>query len=165
MAGMTSSGSAVVTLPNDTRILVTRVFHAPRHLVWRAFTTPELVKRWWGGGMGEVTTVEMDLRVGGRWRHVLVAGDGTEVGFHGEYQEVVAGERIVWTEIYEGMPDGDSDPAICTSEFADDGERTTFTLTIDMTSKEGRDGLLESGMETGMQAQYDLVEQIANSLR
>src|SRR4249919_3577463 len=106
---VTSSGTATVTLPTDTQILITREFDAPKHLVYKAWTTPELVKRWWHAKRGEVTVVEIDLRVGGKWRYVMVADDGFEVGFHGEYREVVANERIVSTEVYEGLPDGVSE--------------------------------------------------------
>jgi len=113
---MTSSGTAVVTLPADTQILITREFDAPRRLVYKAWTTPELIKRWWSGGMGEVTIAEVDLRVGGAWRYVMLAGGGFEVGFHGEYREIVPNERIVCTEIYEGAPEGEG--ALCTYTFA-----------------------------------------------
>jgi uncharacterized protein YndB with AHSA1/START domain len=80
---VTSSGTATVTLPSDEEILITREFDAPRHLVYRAWTTPELVRRWWSARRGEATLVEIDLRVGGAWRFVMVA-DGVEVAFHGE---------------------------------------------------------------------------------
>ena len=104
MTAMTTSGSAVVTLPTDTQILITREFDAPRHLVYRAWTTPELIRRWWSGDRGEVTSIEVDLRPGGTWRYVMVANGGFEVAFHGEYQEIVPGERIVSTEIFEPCP-------------------------------------------------------------
>ena len=84
-----SSGSAVLTLPTDEQILITREFDAPKHLVYKAWTTPELVKRWWNAKRGEVTIAEIDLRVGGKWRYVMVTPDGVEVGFHGEYREIV----------------------------------------------------------------------------
>jgi uncharacterized protein YndB with AHSA1/START domain len=83
---MTSTRTATVTLPTDDQILITREFDAPGHLVYRAWTTPELVKRWWNAGRGEVTSVEIDLRVGGTWRYVMVTQGGFEVGFHGEYR-------------------------------------------------------------------------------
>ena len=76
MEAMASSGTATVTLPTDEQILITREFDAPRHLVYKAWTTPELVKRWWSGGHGEVTIAEIDLRVGGTWRYVMVAERG-----------------------------------------------------------------------------------------
>ena len=102
---MVTSGTATVTLPTDEQILITREFDAPRHLVWEAWTNPELVKRWWHANRGEVTLVEIDLRVGGAWRYVMVTPDGLEVGFHGEYREIVPNERLVSTEVYEGLPE------------------------------------------------------------
>ena len=104
----TSSGTAVVTLPTDEQILITREFEAPRHLVWEAWTNPELVKRWWHANRGEMTIAEIDLRVGGTWRWVMVTPDGFEVAFHGEYREIVPHERIVSTEVYEGFPEGEA---------------------------------------------------------
>jgi uncharacterized protein YndB with AHSA1/START domain len=159
---VTNSGSAVVTLPADTQILITREFDAPKHLVYKAWTTPELIKRWWSGGMGEVTTVDVDLRVGGAWRYVMVTGGGFEVAFHGEYLEIVPDERIVCTEVFEGMPGAEA--ATCTYTFTQIRERTTVTLLTELASKEARDAVIDSGMETGMQAGWDLLEQIAVSL-
>jgi uncharacterized protein YndB with AHSA1/START domain len=83
MVAVASSGTATVTLPTDREILITREFDAPKRLVYKAWTTPELVRRWWSGHQGEMTTCEMDLRVGGRWRYVMVAEGGFEVAFHG----------------------------------------------------------------------------------
>ena len=108
MGTVTSSGTAVVTLPADTQILITREFNAPRHLVFKAWTTPELIRRWWAADRGEMTIAEVDLRVGGAWRYVMTATGGFEVAFHGEYREIVRGERIVSTEIYEGMPEAEA---------------------------------------------------------
>src|SRR5919198_632831 len=122
-----SSGTAKVTLPSDEQILITRNFDAPRHLVYRAYTTPELVRRWWSGKRGEVTTCEIDLRVGGKWRYVMVANEGFEVAFHGEYREIVPNERIVSTEVYEGMPDA---YAVDTVTFAEADGRTTLTILV-----------------------------------
>jgi uncharacterized protein YndB with AHSA1/START domain len=163
MVALGSKGTAVVTTPSDTQVLITREFAAPRHAVYRVLTEPELIKRWWSGGFGEVVLAEVDLRVGGRWRYVMVA-DGNEVGFHGEYREVVPDERIVCTEIYEGVPGG-SDPALCTYELTEESGRTTLSVLTEMASKEDRDALLASGMEAGVQAGYDLLEEIAISLR
>src|ERR1022692_4101179 len=97
MAATATSGTAVVTLPSDTAILITREFNAPKDLVYKAYTTPELIKRWWAGDRGEVTVAEVDLRVGGTWRYVMVASGGFEVGFHGEDREIVPRERILST--------------------------------------------------------------------
>src|SRR5207342_2831248 len=109
---VTSSRSATVTLPTDEQILITREFEAPRHLVWKAWTTPELVKRWWHANRGEMTVCEIDLRVGGTWRYVSVTPDGFEVAFHGQYREIVPNERLVSTEVYEGIPDADEHAAM-----------------------------------------------------
>ena len=158
----TSSGTAKVTLPADEQLLITREFDAPRHLVYKAFTTPELVKRWWHANRGEVTVVEIDLRVGGKWRYVMVADGGLEVGFHGEYREIVPDERIVSTEIYEGYPD---EEAVNTATFTEADGRTTLAILVQHSSKEARDAHIDSGMEAGMQDAFDLLEQVAVSLR
>jgi uncharacterized protein YndB with AHSA1/START domain len=162
MAEMTSSGSAKVTLPTDTQILITREFDAPKHLVYKAWTTPELVKRWWNAKRGEVTIAEIDLREGGTWRWVMVTDDGFEVAFHGEYREIVPNERIVSTEVYEGMPDAAS---LNTVTFTEEDGRTTLTILVDHASREHRDGHIDSGMEAGMQDAMDLLEEVAISLR
>jgi uncharacterized protein YndB with AHSA1/START domain len=162
---MASSGTAVVTLPSDTEILITREFDAPKHLVYRAFTTPELIKRWWSAKRGEVTVAEVDLRVGGKWRFVLVTEGGFEVGFHGEYREIIPNEMIVNTEVYEGVPGGDENGAVNTTRFVEEAGRTTLTVLVTMPTKEGRDMILESGMEAGMQDAYDLLEEVAISLK
>jgi uncharacterized protein YndB with AHSA1/START domain len=156
-----SSKSATVTLPTDEQILITREFDAPRHLLWQAMTSPELVKRWWGGERGEVTIAEIDLRVGGGWRYVLAAHGGFEVGFHGEYLELEPHERIVSTEVFEGMPDAHS---VNTMTLTEAGGRTTLTTLVQHTSKEHRDGHVNSGMELGMQEAFDALERVAVSL-
>jgi uncharacterized protein YndB with AHSA1/START domain len=161
---MTTSRSAKVTLPTDEQILITREFDAPRHLVYKAMTTPELVRRWWHAKRGEVTVCEIDLRVGGKWRYAMVTPDGTEVAFHGDYVEIVPDERIVAREIYEGVPDGSAEE-LNTQTFEDAGEgRTKLTLLIQAPSKDARDALIESGMEDGLQDALDLLEETASSL-
>ena len=162
MEAVTNSGTAVVELPTDEQILITREFDAPKHLVYKAFTTPDLVKRWWSGQRGEVTSIEIDLRVGGAWRYVMVANDGFEVAFHGEYREIVPNERIVSTEVYEAVPDAE---ALDTTTFAEVDGRTLLTILVQHTSKEHRDAHIESGMEAGLQEAMDLLEQVAISLR
>jgi uncharacterized protein YndB with AHSA1/START domain len=161
MAAVTSRGTATVTLPTDEQILITREFDAPKHLVYKAWTTPELVKRWWSGNRGEMTIAEIDLRVGGAWRYVMVTDDGFEVAFHGEYREIVPNERIVSTEVYEGMPEGE---ALNTVTFTETEGRTTLTVLVQHASKEARDAHIDSGMESGMQEGMDLLEQVAVSL-
>jgi uncharacterized protein YndB with AHSA1/START domain len=162
---MASSGTAKVTLPADDQILITREFDAPKHLVYRAWTTPELVRRWWHAKRGEMTTCEIDLRVGGSWRYVMVTPDGMEVGFHGEYREIVPNERIVSTEVYEGIPNGDDYPAVDTLTLTEEDGRTTVTILVQHPSKEARDAHIESGMEEGLQDALDLLEEVAISLR
>jgi uncharacterized protein YndB with AHSA1/START domain len=161
MMEVTNSNSAVVTLPSDTQILITREFAAPRHLVYRAWTTPELIKRWWAGDRGEVTSAEVDLRPGGTWRYVMTANPGFEVAFHGEYQEIIPGERIVSTEVFEGMPDAS---AVSTATFTEHDGRTTLSILVQHTSKEHRDMHINSGMEAGMQESLRYLEQVALSL-
>ena len=167
MVAMASSGTAKVTLPTDEQILITRRFAAPRHLVYRAWTTPELVKQWWSGGHGTMTVAEIDLRVGGRWRYVLVADDGFEVAFHGEYREIEPNERIVTTEVFE-MPGA---PALAAADeplnivtFTEVDGHTELSLLVQTSNKELRDLILNSGMESGMQQQMDVLEQLAMSL-
>ena len=163
---MTSSGTATVQLPTDEQILITREFDAPKHLVFKAWTTPELVRRWWHANRGEVTVAEIDLQVGGRWRYVAVTQDGFEVGFHGEYREIVADERIVSTEVYEGawQGEGPEQGTLNTATFTETEGRTTLTILVEAPSKEIRDAIIESGMEAGMQDALDLLEQVAASL-
>jgi uncharacterized protein YndB with AHSA1/START domain len=157
-----SSGTAVVTLPAEKQILIRREFDAPKHLVYQAWTTPELVERWWSGHRGEVTSVDIDLRVGGTWRYVMVATGGFEVAFHGEFREIVPNERIVTTEVYEGAPEGE---ALNTLTFTELDGRTILSILVEHTSSEHRDAHINSGMEAGMQEAMDLLEQVAISLR
>jgi len=160
-----SSGTATVTLPTDEQILITREFDAPKHRVYNAWTTPELVKRWWNAKRGEVTIAEIDLRVGGAWRYVMITDDGFEVGFHGEYREIVPNERIVSTEVYE-MPEApEGEGALNTITFTEADGRTTLTILVQTASKADRDAIIDSGMEAGMQDAMDLLEQVATSLR
>ena len=168
MVDVTSSGTATVTLPTDEEILVTREFDAPRHLVYRAWTTPELVRRWWSGRRGAMTIAEIDLRVGGAWRYVMVANGGFDVAFHGTFREIVPNERIVTTEIYEmpeAEPIADADAPLNIVTFAEAEGRTTLTLLVRTSSKDIRDAIIDSGMEGGMQEGMDLLEEVAISLR
>jgi uncharacterized protein YndB with AHSA1/START domain len=157
----TSKSRATVTLPSDEQILIAREFDAPRHLVFAAYTTPELVRRWWHANRGEMTLCEIDLRVGGKWRYVMAAFSGPEVGFHGEYHEIVPNERIVSTEVYEGAPGAE---AIGTVTFTEADGRTTLTILVQHSCREHRDAHVESGMEDGLQDAMDLLEQVAASL-
>src|SRR5690348_8252714 len=164
---VTIDSRAKLTLPTDRQILIERSFDAPRHLVYEAYTTPELVKRWWHANRGDVKLVEIDLRVGGRWRYAMVTPDGTEVAFHGEYREIVPNERLVSTEVYEGLPEGvseDDAATMNTATFTEADGRTKFTLLIEAKRKVSRDAIIESGMEAGLHDALELLEQAAQSL-
>ena len=158
---MAGSGKATVTLPTDEQILITREFEAPKDLVYRAWTEPELVRRWWGGERGEVTVVEIDLQVGGAWRCVMITGDGSEAAFRGEYREIVPNERIVSTEVYEGEPGAE---ALNTVTFEETGGCTILRVLVEHASKGARDAHIASGMEVGMREGMDLLERVALSL-
>jgi uncharacterized protein YndB with AHSA1/START domain len=155
-----SSGTATVSLPTDDQILITREFDAPAHLVWQAWTTPELVRRWWHANRGEMTVAEIDLRVGGTWRYAMVTPEGFEVAFHGKFREIVRNERLVSTEVYEGFPEGE---AVDTLTLTEENGRTTMTILVQHSSKAHRDAHVESGMEDGLQDALDLLEQVAVS--
>jgi uncharacterized protein YndB with AHSA1/START domain len=157
-----SSRSAVVTLPEDKQILITREFDAPKELVYRAYTEPDLVRRWWHANRGEITVCDIDLRVGGQWRYVMEAPGFGEVGFHGEYKEIVPNERLVSTEIYEGAPEAGA--ALDTLTLTDENGRTTLTLLVEHQTKLARDMHVESGMEDGLQDALDLLERVAVEL-
>ena len=161
MVAVASSGVAKVTLPSDRQILITRAFDAPRHLVYRAWTEPEFIKRWWGGERGEVKSVRIDLRVGGAWRCVMVTDDGSEAAFRGEYREIVQNEKIVSTEVYEGRPESE---ALNTVTFSETDGRTILTVLVEHASKEARDAHVDSGIEAGMQEALGLLERVAISL-
>ncbi|HTH64594.1 MAG TPA: SRPBCC domain-containing protein [Gemmatimonadales bacterium] len=129
-----------------------------------AWTTPDLIKRWWHAKRGVVTSAEVDLRVDGKWRYVSMTDRGFEVGFHGVFREVVANERLVYTEVYEGVPGGDDDPAVVTPTLTESGGRTTLTSLTQLSSRAVRDMIIKSGMEAGMQDAMDLLEEVAVSL-
>ena len=156
-----------VTTPEDTQILITREFAAPKHLVYRAWTTPELVRRWWCGRRGTMKICDIDLRVGGQWRYVMAAEGGQEVAFHGRYREIVPNDRIVTTEIFEmpgAPPTADADAPLNIVSFREAKGRTTVELLVQCPTQELRDIILNSGMETGLNEQMELLEELAKSL-
>jgi uncharacterized protein YndB with AHSA1/START domain len=154
----TTRGTAKVTLPGDDQILITRHFAAPRHLVYRAYTTPELVARWWHADRGTVDSIDIDLRVGGRWRYAMTAHGGFPVVFTGEYLEVVPDEKLVTTEVFEGMPEA---AATTTATFTDSDGGTTLAILVQHKSQAHRDAHLQSGMESGLQDALDMLEELA----
>ena len=152
------SRAVTVSLPSDNQILITREFDAPRHLVYQAWTTPELVKRWWTANRGQITVCDIDLRVGGRWRYAMTTNSGLDVGFHGEYRQIVPGERIVHTEIFEGMPDAE---ALTTTTFRGTDDRTIVTILVHHSNPADRDAHLAAGMEDGLRDALDLISDVA----
>lgn len=150
-------GSAVVTLPSDVEILITRAFDAPAELVFDAWTTPELVKRWWAGDRGAVTEAQIDLRVGGSWRWVMVANAGFEVAFNGEYREIDRPRRLVRTEVFEAVPDAEG---LSTVTFEESNGVTTMRILSVYPSRELRDAAIASGMEGGLQAALNYLEEL-----
>jgi uncharacterized protein YndB with AHSA1/START domain len=153
-------GSAVVTTPSDREICITRTFDAPAPAVFTAWTTPELVKRWWGSDDAPLVVCDIDLRVGGAWRYVTRGADGTEMGWRGVYREVDRPGRLVSTETFEGYPDAE---ALNTLTLDERDGTTTVRIIVLHASKENRDGHLESGMETGMQIVLDRFEDLVTS--
>lgn len=152
-------GSATVTLPSDREILITRKFDAPAALVFKAWTTPELVRKWWGFETSEWLVCEIDLREGGTWRYLTREADGTEVGFHGEYRTIDAPRRIVSTEVFEGFPDA---AALDTIVFDERDGVTTMTINVLHETREHRDGHIASGMEDGMQVSMNRLEDVVS---
>jgi len=157
----TMARRASITLPSDEQILISREFDAPRALVYRAWTEPELVRRWWAGQRGDVVSIEIDLRVGGAWRYVMTATAGFEVAFHGEYREIVPEQRIASTEVFEGAPDA---PAVNVITFSERDGGTLVEILVTHLSRENRDAHIQSGMEGGLQEAMDLLESTARDL-
>ena len=163
MSEVTSGRRTKVTTPSDTEILMVREFDAPKSLVYKAYTTPELVSRWWPGRRGEMQSCEIDLRVGGKWRYVMRASEGFEVAFHGEFSEIVENERLVNTEVFEGAPPG-SAPALSIATFEQSEGRTTLSMLMQVESREVRDMIIATGMEGGVQEGMDILEELVREL-
>ena len=158
-----NSASFTVTTPSDQEIRLTRLFDAPRQLVFEAMTRPEHVRQWWGQ-LGEgysVPVCEIDLRVGGKWRFVNRHPKG-EAAFHGEYREITPPSRLVFTEIYEAFPDSVS---VVTSEFTEEDGKTRLTATVRYPSLQVRDMVIASGMARGAGLSYDRLEDLLAGLQ
>lgn len=156
-------GSATVTLPSDREILITRQFDAPAAVLFKAWTTPDLVKRWWGFETSEWLVCEIDLREGGSWRYVTREAGGFEVAFHGEYRTIEPPLRIVSTEVFEGYPDPDA-ASLNTVVFEEHDGVTTMAITVLHTKQEHRDAHIASGMEDGMQISMNRLEDLVVEL-
>lgn len=164
-----NSGKAVVRVIGDRQIEVVREFDAPKHLVYRAYTEPDLIRRWWAGRRATVTAVESDLRVGGSYRYAARAKESfeedfeapfLEVAFRGIFKEVVANERLVYTEIFEAQP---QEELLTTVTFDEQDGRTTLRMLIEMGSAEARD-LMAGQMEDGVQEGFDIIDEIVREL-
>lgn len=158
---VTRSKSAYkITLPSERQIVMTRVFNAPRELVFRAHVDPSLIAQWWGAS----TIVDkLDVRPGGAWRFIVRRDDGSgEVIFGGEFREIVPPERFSWTFGWEGMP---GVPGLETYVFEEDAGKTTLTATAVFNTVEERDGVLASGMEAGANEQADRLEELLARLQ
>jgi uncharacterized protein YndB with AHSA1/START domain len=156
------SGKLVVKTQGDREIVMTRVFDAPRRLVFEAMTKPEHMKRWFGPHGWTCETLEIDFRVGGRWRTVLRGPDGQLMGMSGVYQEISPPETFTSTEAFDDYP-GES---LNTLSFVEQDGKTTFTVTVQYPSAEVRDIVLRSGMERGAGETYDrLADHLATMLQ
>ena len=152
-----------VTTPSDREIVLTRLFDAPRHLVFEAMSRPEHIKQWWGN-LGEgyaVPVCEVDLRVGGKWRFVNRTPKGEMAAFYGVYREIAPPERVVFTEIFEPFPDAES---VVTSVLTEEQGKTRLTATCLYPSVEVRDMVLQTGMEKGAALSYDRLDEVAARL-
>lgn len=157
-----NSDTFKVTTPSDREIRMTRLFDAPRRLVFEAMTRPEHVRQWWGnlGDGYSVPICEADVRPGGKWRYVNRHPKG-EAEFYGVYREVSAPDRVVFTETYAPFPDAES---VVTVELTDENGKTRFTITSVYPSREVRDMVLKTGMERGAALSYDRLEEVAAGL-
>ena len=160
--GKSGSNELKVTTPSDREIAMTRVFDAPRDLVFEAHSSCEHLSRWWGPRRYEIIECEVDFRPGGAWRIVHRGPEGEEYAFRGEYREIVPPELIVWTFEFEGMPGNISVETMTLEER--DG-KTTFTATSVYDSVEQRDGMLESGMESGAAESMDRLDEYLEFLK
>jgi uncharacterized protein YndB with AHSA1/START domain len=158
-----NTDSFTVTTPSEAEIRMTRLFDAPRELVFEAMTKPEHIRQWWGQ-LGEgysVPVCESDLRVGGKWRFVNRHPKG-EAAFHGEHKEIIAPSRLVFTEIFDYFPDVVS---VVTSDFTDENGKTRLTVTVRYPSRDVRDMVIASGMAKGAGISYDRLEDLLETLR
>jgi uncharacterized protein YndB with AHSA1/START domain len=164
VSSATSSKSFTVTTPSDREIRLTRLFDAPRRLVFEAMNTPEHITEWWGriGDGYSVPICEVDLRPGGQWRFVSRTPKGKLVAFRGVYREIAPPERVVYTEIFEEYPDTES---IVTALLTEENGKTRLTLTALYPSLDVRDMVLSTGMERGAAISYDRLEEVAARLQ
>ena len=158
-----NSSTFGVTTPSDDEIVMTRLFNAPRALVFEVMSKPEHVRRWWGN-LGEgysVPVCEIDFRVGGKWRFVNAHPKG-EAAFHGVYREIEAPGRLVFTEIFDPFPDAES---VVAAVLTDENGKTRLTATCTYPSKDVRDMVVATGMAKGAATSYDRLEDLTRELQ
>ena len=153
---MRNTGTLSVSTPTDLEIVMTRVFDAPRALVYESFSKPELLRQWFGPRGWSLAVCEVDLRVGGGFRFVLRGPDGKEMGMRGTYLELAPPERSVHLESFDDYP-GESQ---VTSLFVEKSGQTTLTVTVLYPSKQIRDAVIQSGMEHGAAESYDRLAEL-----
>ena len=161
-ASMKNTGTLKVEVRGDREIVMTRVFDAPRDLVWKAMTQPELMKRWFGPHGHQLIECEIDLRPGGKWRYVLLQPDGSTMGMFGEYLEVEAPERTVHTESFDQFAEFGA--GLITTVLAEENGKTTLTAVEVAPSAEVRDAIVATGMEHGAAETYDRLAELLTSL-
>jgi uncharacterized protein YndB with AHSA1/START domain len=153
---MQNTGTLKVTTPSDREVMLTRVFDAPRQMVFDAFTKPELIKRWFGPRGWSLSQCEVDLKVGGKWRFVLRSPEGQEMGMSGVWRELQPYDRMVHTESFDDFP-GESQ---VTTVLTEKDGKTTLQATVRYASKEVRDAVIASGMEHGAAESYDKLNEM-----
>jgi uncharacterized protein YndB with AHSA1/START domain len=157
-----SKNKLEVTLPSDTEILLTRTIDAPRDLVYQAYTDPEAIPQFWGPRKYTTRVDKLDVRPGGQWRYIQMDDEGNEYAFHGEYHEVKVPEKLVYTFIYEPRPEH---VAVEHLTFEDMGNKTRIVDLMSFSSKEARDGMMQSGMESGSAELFDRFEEMVVSMQ
>lgn len=154
---VTNHNLTTLTLPTDREIVLSRIFDAPRELMFKVTTDPELIPHWWGRSANTTIVDQMDVRPGGVWRYIQRSPDGVELAFNGVYREIVPPERIVYTFEFEGYP---GHIMVETVTYEDLGSRTRLTSTALFESVEDRDGMLQSGMEEGALETWNQLEEL-----
>jgi uncharacterized protein YndB with AHSA1/START domain len=153
---MKNTGNLIIGLPSDCEISLTRTFQAPRSLVYEAFSNAEILKRWFGPRGWSLITCELDARIGGGFRFVLLAPDGRRLGMRGVYRELCPPERSVHVESFDDFP-GEAE---VTSVLTENGGQTTMVATMRYPSREVRDAVIQSGMEQGAAESYDKLAEV-----
>ena len=157
-----SKAAYQITLPSDLELVMTRVFNAPRELVFNAHLDPQQVEQWWGPRAYTTIVDKLEARPGGQWRFINRRADGSEEAFRGEFREIVRPERITWTFEWEGLP---GHIGLETVTFTEQDGRTTLTTTSHFNTREERDGMIANGMEAGANEAADRLEELLERLQ